>query len=135
MKEKFINFMRGRYAAIYGIDELNKFLLIIFIIQRLIYRFAYRFQGSEVLAVILVVIVYYRSLSKDLSARYQENRKFLDITSSIRKPFKRLKNNVSDRDYKYIECPSCKQELRVPKKKGKIVVKCKKCGTKFNTRT
>ncbi|MDY2987623.1 MAG: hypothetical protein SOR77_08335 [Peptoniphilus sp.] len=135
MKQKLIEFMRGRYAAIYGTDALNKFLLIVFIVERIIYRFVYRFHGADIISLVLVLLVYYRGLSRNISARYEENRKFLSIISSIRKPFNRAKNNLSDRDFKYIECPNCKQELRVPKKKGKILVTCKNCKTKFNART
>lgn len=127
--------MRGRYAAIYGTDALNKFLLIVFIVERIIYRFVYRFHGADIISLVLVLLVYYRGFSRNISARYQENRKFLSIISSIRKPFNRAKNNLSDRDFKYIECPNCKQELRVPKKKGKILVTCKNCKTKFKIRS
>lgn len=127
--------MRGRYGAIYGTDALNKFLLALFILEFIVFKFIVPFKGADVIALIIVIIIYYRMLSKDLNKRIAENRKFLSLTSSIRRPVKRIGNNISDKEYKYIECPNCKQELRVPKKKGKIKVTCKKCHTKFETRT
>ncbi len=37
--------------------------------------------------------------------------------------------------YKYYKCPKCKTELRVPKGKGKIKIKCPKCQEQFIKRT
>lgn len=34
-------------------------------------------------------------------------------------------------DYSIINCPECDSRLRVPKNKGKISVKCPKCGASF----
>ena len=31
----------------------------------------------------------------------------------------------------YFRCPSCHQQVRVPKGKGHIEIRCPKCGTKF----
>ena len=39
------------------------------------------------------------------------------------------------RNYKITKCPNCNQKLRLPRGKGKIVVTCKKCLTKFDFRT
>lgn len=38
-------------------------------------------------------------------------------------------------DYKVEKCPHCGQRTRIPKKKGKIRVKCSNCGKEFETRT
>jgi|GEM_PF-2349 len=37
--------------------------------------------------------------------------------------------------YCYFYCPSCRQQVRVPAGKGKIMVTCPKCGTRFETAT
>ena len=33
-----------------------------------------------------------------------------------------------DKEHRYFRCPSCGQQLRVPKGKGKITVTCRSCG-------
>ena len=34
-------------------------------------------------------------------------------------------------DYKIINCPKCSQRMRIPKKKTKLRIKCKKCKNVF----
>ena len=36
-----------------------------------------------------------------------------------------------DKEHCYFRCPSCHQQVRVPKGKGHIEIRCPKCGTKF----
>lgn len=38
-------------------------------------------------------------------------------------------------DYEVIDCRECKKRLRVPKNKGKIVVRCPKCKSSFEKDT
>ena len=33
--------------------------------------------------------------------------------------------------YRYFSCPHCRQQVRVPKGRGKISITCPKCGTQF----
>lgn len=130
MKEKFLKFMQGRYGA----DHFNQFLAYLNIILIIILLVT---KNQILNYVVFAIIIYstFRMLSKNINARYKENQKYLEITSPVRRFFKRTKRNVKDKDYKYIKCENCKQELRVPTKKGKINVTCKKCGHKFQTRT
>ena len=41
------------------------------------------------------------------------------------------KQQKKDPNYTFFTCPKCKQELRAPKGKGKILVTCQNCGEKF----
>ena len=74
----------------------------------------------------------YRVMSKNILARQKENNKFLQYWNPSKKwlgaKYSTLK---SSREYKYFKCPNCKQELRVPRGKGKISVTCNKCNNKF----
>ncbi|TIH60776.1 hypothetical protein EWQ15_31035, partial [Klebsiella pneumoniae] len=78
------------------------------------------------------IYFYYRAFSKVVNARYAENKKYLDAVDPLRKKFFKSKNKYQNRKvYKYITCPNCKFEMKVPKGKGKIRVTCKSCGNKF----
>ena len=64
--------------------------------------------------------------------RYAENQAFLAKTYGIRNFFRKQKNIWQQRRvYHIYTCPSCKQKIRIPKGKGKIEVRCPKCGTTF----
>ena len=126
-KEKMKNFMIGRY----GQDELGKFILYLTLILLVINLFV-KTSALSAVALMLIFYSYYRIFSRDTSARYAENKKFLDTIEPLRRKFFTSKNKYENRKvYKYIKCPSCKLEMKVPKGKGKIKVTCKSCGNKF----
>lgn len=126
-KEKMRNFMIGRY----GQDELGKFILYLTLILLVINLFV-KTSALSAVALMLIFYSYYRIFSRDTSARYSENKKFLDTIEPLRRKFFTSKNKYENRKvYKYIKCPSCKLEMKVPKGKGKIKVTCKSCGNKF----
>ena len=50
--------------------------------------------------------------------------------------FTRLKYDINQKiKYKIVSCPNCGQKLRLPRRKGKIIVTCKRCHNEFNLRT
>ncbi len=119
--------MVGRY----GQDELGKFILSLTLILLVINLFV-KTSALSAVALMLIFYSYYRIFSRDTSARYAENKKFLDTIEPLRRKFFTSKNKYENRKvYKYIKCPSCKLEMKVPKGKGKIKVTCKSCGNKF----
>lgn len=119
--------MIGRY----GQDELGKFILSLTLILLVINLFV-KTSALSAVALMLIFYSYYRIFSRDTSARYAENKKFLDTIEPLRRKFFTSKNKYENRKvYKYIKCPSCKLEMKVPKGKGKIKVTCKSCGNKF----
>lgn len=119
--------MIGRY----GQDELGKFILSLTLILLVINLFV-KTSALSAVALMLIFYSYYRIFSRDTSARYAENKKFLDTIEPLRRKFFTSKNKYENRKvYKYIKCPSCKLEMKVPKGKGRIKVTCKSCGNKF----
>ena len=119
--------MIGRY----GQDELGKFILSLALILLIINLFV-KTAALSAAALVLIIYSYYRIFSRDVSARYAENKKFLTSLDPLRRKFFSSKNKYDNRKvYKYIKCPKCKFEMKVPKNKGKIRVTCKKCGEKF----
>lgn len=119
--------MIGRY----GQDELGKFILSLALILLIINLFV-KTAALSAAALVLIIYSYYRIFSRDVRARYAENKKFLTSLDPLRRKFFSSKNKYDNRKlYKYIKCPKCKFEMKAPKNKGKIRVTCKKCGEKF----
>ncbi len=132
IKEKLRSFMIGRY----GNDKLNFALLFLALALQIGSYFAGKFEVPlRWIGIIFLYLVIFRSYSRNIVARQRENQVYLNKTKPVRLGIKRFYRNIKDRDNKYISCPNCKQELRVPTKKGKIKVKCRKCNNVFEVRT
>lgn len=116
--------MYGRY----GVDRLTTVLLGITCGITLIGTIA---NNGIVLAIsyIPLIIGIYRTLSKDIQKRSNENRKMLNWWNKVRAKWKGSKTHC------YYKCPNCRQSIRVPKGKGNIIITCPKCRKEFNKRT
>lgn len=120
----------------FNIDELGIFLVWMGIIVSVI---AYFTNSSflNVLGLAVFIWAIFRSFSSQKGKRAIENdafkQKFLKPVKKSLRGFKQ--DTVGDKDHKYVTCPVCGQRLRIPKKKGKIKVKCPKCETKFDARS
>ena len=131
MREKFYRFMQGRY----GQDEFSRFLLCGAVVCILINIYA-RSNLLYVLAWVLLFYSYFRSLSKNYQARYKENRRYLDLTARMRRWSEQQKKLMEERKFHRIyTCPQCRQKIRIPKGKGRIMVRCPKCSCEFQRRS
>jgi DNA-directed RNA polymerase subunit RPC12/RpoP len=126
MREKFYRFMQGRY----GSDELNRFLMIVALVCFAISLFGVRifyFLGAAAL-----VYAYFRMLSKNVYKRREENSVYLRYEYKVRQRLTAWKRNIQQRRTHHIyKCPSCKQKIRIPRGKGRIEIRCPKCGHTF----
>lgn len=154
LRYKFIRFMQGRY----GTDKFNRFLAGV-VLALLVLNL---FLSSALLwwlSVLIIIYVYFRMFSRNISRRYAENVKFLEVTSKIRNGslgraagnfgrsasarihnlFYKLRHWSDGRrrnaGFHIYRCPQCSQKIRIPKGKGKIVVRCPKCGREFRKRS
>ena len=126
--DRYIKFMKDRY----GIDELYKFLLLICFVLLVINTFISN-NIIRLFEVLLIVIIFYRYMSKNIKLRKKENDKYLEIKDKIIKLFDYNKKKYKDRNtHMYKKCPKCKQKIRLPLKKGKHTVMCPNCGNKFD---
>ncbi|WP_443770094.1 hypothetical protein, partial [Anaerostipes sp.] len=88
------------------------------------------------IALILIVYSYFRMFSKNIYKRSQENLRFLEKTRNIRNFFSTQQNLMKQRKkYHIYTCPDCKQKIRIPRGKGKIEIRCPKCGRTFIKRS
>ena len=119
--------MIGRY----GTDGLNQFLSIASIVLLLISLLT-RFSLFTWLGVALLVFCYYRTFSRNISKRTEENYRYYAVKDRIRNKFSGLKDQWDNRKvYHYYRCPQCHQKLRVPRGRGRIQISCPRCGTQF----
>lgn len=130
-KDKFLRFMQGRY----GNDNLNRFLMILFLGSFLLSLFT-RVEALNILGMLFVVLAYYRMLSRDINRRMSENEVYLKWYNKVRYFFQRQRNIMKQRKTHHIySCPSCKQKIRIPRGKGKIAIRCPRCGAEFIKRS
>ena len=119
----FRNFMVGRY----GTDRLNMVILGVGLVASLlsvVIRFAPVNLVLFALSYGMMFWAIFRTLSRNTYKRYQENRKFLQLTGRMK-----------DREHRYFDCPKCRQMVRVPRGKGKISITCPRCREKFVKKT
>ncbi len=135
MRDKLRKFLYGRY----GRDSFSEFTLTISLIFLLISLFL---KGSKVYILVYGVamgfLIYsmYRILSKDIRHRQLENLKYINFKNKIKGKLNFNKKKIADRkDYKYFKCEKCGQNLRVPKKKGRVTITCPKCKNIIKART
>ena len=109
------HFMMGRY----GTDKLNTAILGAGLVACLIQMFVRNIFVDLALTLVSYILMgwaIFRSLSRNTYKRYQENRKYLAFVQRCK-----------DRDHRYYTCPRCRQQIRVPRGKGKIAITCPKC--------
>ena len=129
--EKFKKFMYGRNGG----DQLSNALLILSVILTFGGQLA-KISWLPLIGYIPLGLSLFRVFSKDIAKRRMENYKFAMLLSPVYSKLKSAQKRIGDsKTHKYYKCPNCNQQLRVPKGKGKIVVTCSKCGTKFNKTT
>lgn len=112
------------------------------------------------IGILPLVLALYRALSRNIPARQKELYRYQRFEQWVKRLFGRGGNSsygnnpygnsgcqnsstvytsgkeVKDRkNYKYFQCPSCHQKIRVPKGRGKIRIHCPKCGHDFEKKT
>jgi hypothetical protein len=128
----FRDFLNGRY----GIDNLS---LALFVLAFTFVQFRYLWIAG----VLLAGYVFFRTFSKNIAKRDMELQKFKRLFGSVSRLFTRLisKFNVlrlrvkQRKHYVFVRCQKCKNTLRLPRNKGKLLVTCPACRFEFTTKT
>ncbi len=124
-------FMYGRY----GQDNLNRFLSVSALVIYIVSIFS-PLRPMSSLGLFLIIIAVFRMLSKNKMGRARENYAYLNIRGKVMGVFARIKTRFNQRKtHRFYKCPSCKTQLRVPKGKGLIRIRCTKCSTQFKKKT
>lgn len=128
-------FFRRLLYGRYGQDALGQALLLC----ALIVAGVWSLTAIRVLAYLLLVLLalyYYRVFSTKIAIRQGENQRFLQWWLPKKKAVSDARMRFRDRKvHRYYRCKSCKTYLRVPRGKGKINIKCPKCGSQFVKKT
>ena len=101
--------MIGRY----GPDQLNMALIILAIVVGILANII-KLNVITLLSYLLLILVIFRMLSRNMAARRREN---------------------DSRNYRFFKCPGCRNTLRVPRGNGKIQITCPRCGERFIKRS
>ena len=122
-----------------GVDELARFesfLIWIPILLSIFIRVPIVQSFFSLLTVVLIVHLYFRVFSKNVSKRDEENQKFRNFRYNMAIKKNNFKKRREQRAiYKYFKCPMCKQQVRVPRGHGKIIITCPKCREEFARRS
>lgn len=130
-----MNWLRKFMAGRYGSDQLSLAMLIFAVLLNFIAGLT-NIQFLTLLAYIPLIIGVFRILSKNTAKRSMENYKFTMLMTPVYQRIKITGNRIRDaKTHRYFTCPNCRQSLRVPRGKGKIVVICPKCKTEFKAKT
>lgn len=124
---RFKQWLQRVMAGRYGTDKLNTWILgggLLLCIVSIFVRIPMVDLALTLGAYALMIWAMFRTFSRNTYKRYRENRRFL-----------MLLDRIKDREHRYFDCPKCRQPVRVPRGKGKIMITCPKCKEKFQRRT
>ena len=138
----------GFFQGIYGFDFLSLFLLLLSSIFNI-------WHTTAILGLILFCVVIYRTFSRNIYKRRDEDYKFrtwvnkylrkLGLTLPDNFPhfntnnlsglFSGLRYNLEQkRKYKTVICPGCRKKLKLPRGRGKVIITCRACKTEFKAK-
>lgn len=117
MMWKLQDFMRGRN----GFDDLNRALCIGYFVSFFLGAITH-IGIFYMLEWLLFIFILYRTFSKKIWDRQQENTAFTGFVH-----LQKMRWQYRG-EYKVFRCKSCNKIVRVPRHKGKIEVTCPKCG-------
>ena len=126
----FQHLMYGRY----GTDQLNLTLLVGYFVLSFLGRLLSS-SFLDLLALAALVWGLYRMFSRQTQRRRAENDKFLALVQPLIQRYNVSKQRRNDKEHCYFKCPSCGQQLRVPRGKGRISITCRSCGVSFEEKT
>jgi hypothetical protein len=138
----------GFLQGFYGFDFLSVFLLLLSYIFDI-------WPITRILGLVLLLIVVYRTFSKNINKRKAEYNKFRGLSNKILSKvglslpanntnlnsnnlsllISKIKYQIDQRNkYKTVICPGCHKKLKLNRGRGKVIITCKKCLTEFKAK-
>lgn len=131
-------FMYGRN----GMDQLNRALLVGYLLLSLLRSAAVLWLQSrplvlvcDLLLYVFAVLLIFRMFSKNLPRRQAENQRWISWRWRAKNRSTSARARHADKEHKYFTCKNCKAICRVPVGKGKIIITCPKCGAQIHARS
>ncbi len=134
MKQWFSKLMYGRYGG----DNLGRFMSFAALVPLLLSLFLGGTASVILWFVTLALLIwmYVRMFSRNISARSRENQKYLQYKARFLGTFRGARNRFRQRkEYRFFRCPKCHTWLRVPRGRGKLRISCRQCGTSFDAKS
>lgn len=130
LEYKAARFMYGRYGA----DELSRACLIAAGLM-LIASVLLKLPILNLIGLVLLIWTEFRMYSKNIAKRRAELQAYLNLKYRTQRPFRVMKLNRTEKEYKHFACPQCGRIVRVPRGHGRITVTCRQCGKSFEGRS
>jgi DNA-directed RNA polymerase subunit RPC12/RpoP len=119
--------MAGRHGA----DELTRFQSVLVLVL-LILSMITKAGIFSLLALLVMIHMYFRVLSRNHVKRAEENQKYRSLRYKTIASWNKFKTRIRQRrDFRFYKCPTCRQQVRVPKGHGRIEITCPKCREHF----
>ena len=119
--------MQGRN----GMDDLAKAINWV-VLALLLISIITKWDILFYIGLLLMVYMYFRVFSRNVSKRYAENMRFRNLRYDLSRKWTNKKKEFAQRQiYRFYHCPVCKQKVRVPRGRGRICITCPKCRTEF----
>lgn len=139
LRNRIMEFMRGRYGFGYGsADRINIFLIVLYlifgilnsIVRNIVFTYIFSFASLASVGYLL-----FRIFSRNIPARRRENDIFVRFLRSFTGFFKYNWRKLRDiAKARYRKCPHCSATLRLPVKRGSHTVVCPACKQRFSVR-
>ena len=115
-----------------GADFYSLFWLVLFLILSWLARL---YPPLWIPAAVVLVYLLFRLFSRNAEKRQMENARFLALLRSVLQWFRGKRTLRTDRQYTYFRCPTCGQQMRVPRGVGRVEITCRACSSRFEMRS
>ena len=131
MRNFFNKLLYGRY----GVDQFSIALLGFSVLFSLLFTFT-NWAVFYIISSAILIFAFYRIFSKNFMQRQKENQKWTNFSMKFKSRSNKCIRRIKDfPNYRYYTCLNCKQTIRIPRGKGRIEIRCPKCGYSFRSKT